>query len=119
MDGLELARFRKRESAPQIYVPIVVVSGDVEDRLHSRTLGEHVTDYFDKSLGFQALAEFIRGYVQPARRRAEGTARRLRRGQPRGGLGDDLLHAGEDRLSPCAMWSVWKMRWRCWKPIAR
>jgi CheY-like chemotaxis protein len=33
MDGLELARF-VRESAPQIYVPIVVVSGDVDDRLH-------------------------------------------------------------------------------------
>jgi CheY-like chemotaxis protein len=64
MDGLELARF-VRESAPQIYVPIVVVSGDVDDRLHQRSLGEHVTDYFDKSLGFQALAQFIRGYVSP------------------------------------------------------
>ncbi|SFR92505.1 Response regulator receiver domain-containing protein [Dyella sp. OK004] len=64
MDGLELARY-VRESAPQIYVPIVVVSGDVDDRLHRRVLGEHVTDYFDKSLGFQALAEFIRGYVKP------------------------------------------------------
>ena len=68
MDGLELARF-VRESAPQTYVPIVVVSGDVDDRLHRRTLGEDVTDYFDKWLGFQALAEFIRGYVCP-----EGTA---------------------------------------------
>ena len=64
MDGLELAKF-VRESAPQTYVPIVVVSGDVEDRLHRRALGEHVTDYFDKALGFQALAEFIRGYVSP------------------------------------------------------
>jgi CheY-like chemotaxis protein len=64
MDGLELARY-VRESAPQIYIPIVVVSGDVDDRLHRRALGEHVTDYFDKSLGFQALAEFIRGYVRP------------------------------------------------------
>ncbi|WP_267222043.1 response regulator [Dyella silvae] len=65
MDGLELAR-HVRESAAQAYVPVVVVSGDVDGRLHSRTLGEHVTDYFDKSLGFQALAEFIRGYVRPA-----------------------------------------------------
>ena len=64
MDGLELARF-VRESAPQAYVPIVVVSGDVDDRLHRRTLGEDVTDYVDKSLGFQVLAEFIRGYVRP------------------------------------------------------
>lgn len=64
MDGLEVARF-VRESAPQIYMPIVVVSGDVEERLHRRELGEFVTDYFDKSLGFEALAEFIRGYVRP------------------------------------------------------
>jgi len=64
MDGLELAHY-VRESAPQIYVPIVVVSGDVDARLHQRALGEDVTDYFDKSLGFQALAEFIRGYVRP------------------------------------------------------
>ncbi|MEO7052995.1 MAG: response regulator [Rhodanobacter sp.] len=71
MDGLELAKF-VRESAAQAYVPIVAVSGDVEDRLHRRSLGEHVTDYFDKSLGFQALAEFIRGYVSP-QVRAEGT----------------------------------------------
>jgi CheY-like chemotaxis protein len=70
MDGLELAR-HVRESAAQVYVPIVVVSGDVDDRLHRRTLGEHVTDYFDKSLGFQALAEFIRGYVRP-QDKAEG-----------------------------------------------
>jgi CheY-like chemotaxis protein len=71
MDGLELARY-VRESAPQIYVPVVVVSGDVDDRLHRRALGEHVTDYFDKSLGFKALAEFIRGYVRPESA-AEGT----------------------------------------------
>jgi CheY-like chemotaxis protein len=64
MDGLDVARF-VRESAPQIYMPIVVVSGDVEARLHRRELGEFVTDYFDKSLGFGALAEFIRGYVRP------------------------------------------------------
>jgi CheY-like chemotaxis protein len=64
MDGLELARF-VRESASQAYMPIVVVSGDVDDRLHQRSLGVDVTDYFDKSLGFQALAQFIRGYVNP------------------------------------------------------
>ena len=71
MDGLELAKF-VRESGTQAYIPIVVVSGDVEDRLHRRSLGEDVTDYFDKSLGFQALAEFIRGYVSP-QTSAEGT----------------------------------------------
>ncbi|MEO9079205.1 MAG: response regulator [Rhodanobacter sp.] len=71
MDGLELAKF-VRESSAQTYVPIVVVSGDVEARLHRRALGEHVTDYFDKALGFNALADFIRGYVSP-QTNAEGT----------------------------------------------
>ncbi|MDQ2972526.1 MAG: response regulator [Rhodanobacteraceae bacterium] len=64
MDGLELARY-VREHAPQAYIPIVAVSGDVQERLVNRALGEDVTDYFDKALGFTALAEFIRGYVRP------------------------------------------------------
>ena len=64
MDGLELARHVREESA-QAYIPIVVVSGDVQERLVARTLSSHVTDYFDKALGFEALAAFIRGYVHP------------------------------------------------------
>ncbi|HZP66141.1 MAG TPA: response regulator [Rudaea sp.] len=64
MDGLELAR-HVREFAPQAYIPIVIVSGDVNERLVNRELSEVVTDYFDKSLGFNALTAFIRGYVRP------------------------------------------------------
>ena len=64
MDGLELARY-VREHAPQAYIPIVIVSGDVNERLVNRELSEYVTDYFDKSLGFNALSAFIRGYVRP------------------------------------------------------
>jgi CheY-like chemotaxis protein len=64
MDGLELAQYI-REHAPQAYIPIVVVSGDVQERLIARTMSDAVTDYFDKSLGFHALAAFIRGYVRP------------------------------------------------------
>jgi CheY-like chemotaxis protein len=64
MDGLEFARY-VREHAPQAYMPIVIVSGDVNERLIARELSEHVTDYFDKSLGFAALSAFIRGYVCP------------------------------------------------------
>jgi len=64
MDGLDLAR-HVRDNSPQAYIPIVIVSGDVNDRLINRELSEFVTDYFDKSLGFQALAAFIRGYVRP------------------------------------------------------
>jgi CheY-like chemotaxis protein len=64
MDGGELAR-RIREDSAQAYIPIVVVSGDVQERLLARTLSDGITDYFDKSLGFEALAAFIRGYVRP------------------------------------------------------
>jgi CheY-like chemotaxis protein len=64
MDGTELAQQVRRSSA-QAYIPIIVVSGDVQERLVARTLSADVTDYFDKSLGFDALAAFIRGYVRP------------------------------------------------------
>jgi DNA-binding response OmpR family regulator len=64
-DGMALAR-TVRESAGQTYVPVIVVSGDVQSRLEARSLNDDVTDYFDKALGHQALAAFIRGYVQPA-----------------------------------------------------
>jgi DNA-binding response OmpR family regulator len=63
-DGLALAR-TVREAAGQSYVPVIVVSGDVQSRLESRSLNDDVTDYFDKALGHSALAAFIRGYVQP------------------------------------------------------
>lgn len=63
-DGTAIARI-VREAAGQAYVPVIVVSGDVQSRLESRSLSEDVTDYFDKALGQQALAAFIRGYVDP------------------------------------------------------
>lgn len=64
MDGLDLAR-HIREHSPQAYIPIIVVSGDVQERLVERRFSDDVTDYFDKSLGYEALATFIRGYVRP------------------------------------------------------
>ena len=63
-DGLAIAD-AVRASAGQAYVPVIVVSGEAQARLEARTLGEEVTDYFDKSLGMGALATFIRGYVCP------------------------------------------------------
>ena len=63
-DGLEIAR-SVREAAGQAYVPVIVVSGDAQQHLEERRFNEYVTDYFDKSLGHEALAAFIRGYVQP------------------------------------------------------
>ena len=64
MDGMRLAH-AIRDSNSQAYIPIVVVSGDVQERLLSRQLDGAVTDYFDKAQGFDALAAFIRGYVRP------------------------------------------------------
>jgi CheY-like chemotaxis protein len=64
MDGLTLAK-HLREHTPQAYIPIIVVSGDVQERLENRSFNDNVTDYFDKSLGFNALAAFIKGYVAP------------------------------------------------------
>lgn len=64
MDGLELTR-RARDSGSQRYFPIIVVSGDVTERLHREGQIAEVTDYFDKSHGFEALGAFIRGYVNP------------------------------------------------------
>ena len=64
IDGLELAHYI-REHAPQAYIPIIVVSGDAQERLVSRSFGDEVTDYFDKGLGFSALSAFIQGYVRP------------------------------------------------------
>ena len=59
-DGQQLAR-AVREAAGQAYVPVIVVSGEVQSRLEDRSLSEDVTDYFDKALGHAALAAFIRG----------------------------------------------------------
>ncbi len=63
-DGLALAR-SVREAAGQAYVPVIVVSSDAQQHLVERRFTEYVTDYFDKALGHEALATFIRGYVQP------------------------------------------------------
>jgi CheY-like chemotaxis protein len=64
MDGATLARY-VREHSTQAYIPIVAVSGDVEERVQNREFGDEITDYFDKAAGYEALAEFIRGYVAP------------------------------------------------------
>ncbi|HET7222729.1 MAG TPA: response regulator [Rhodanobacteraceae bacterium] len=64
MDGAALANY-VREHAPQAYIPIVAVSGDVQERLQNREIGDAITDYFDKAAGYAALADFIQGYVAP------------------------------------------------------
>jgi len=63
-DGQALAG-RVRAAAGQRYVPVIVVSGDVQRHLEARSFTDDVTDYFDKADGYEALSAFIRGYVQP------------------------------------------------------
>lgn len=64
MDGSDLAAFA-REQSTQSYFPIIVVSAEVQERLAQRTISPHVTDYFDKTWGMEALASFIKGYIAP------------------------------------------------------
>ena len=64
-DGQKLAE-AVRAAAGQRYVPVIVVSGNAQEHLEGRHFSDDSTDYFDKSHGQRALAEFIRGYVQPA-----------------------------------------------------
>jgi CheY-like chemotaxis protein len=64
MDGTELAAYA-REQSTQSYFPIIVVSGEVQERLEQRSLSQHVTDYFDKTWGMEALASIIKGYIAP------------------------------------------------------
>ena len=66
-DGLALAR-SVREASGQAYVPVIVISGSAQEALETRAFTEDITDYFDKSLGQDALAAFVRGYVHPAPR---------------------------------------------------
>ena len=64
MDGVDLAKY-VRHGSPQAYIPIIVVSGDVNSRMQNREFSSEITDCFDKSLGPEALSAFIRGYIRP------------------------------------------------------
>ena len=63
MDGLALCR-SIRSSKNQKYTPIIVVSGDADDRLLQEGFKAGVTDYFDKSNGYKAFGDFIKSFLQ-------------------------------------------------------
>ena len=63
MDGLALCR-TIRNSQPHKYTPVIVVSGDADDRLLQEGFKAGVTDYFDKSNGYKAFGDFIKSFVQ-------------------------------------------------------
>lgn len=62
-DGMELTK-EIRKSDTHHYTPIVVVSGDADTRLLREGFSAGVTDYFDKSLGYQAFVEFIKTFTR-------------------------------------------------------
>ncbi len=63
MDGLDLCR-RLRRSQSHHYIPVVVISGDADERLLKEGFSAGVTDYFDKSQGYPAFANFILDFCQ-------------------------------------------------------
>lgn len=63
MDGLALCR-NIRNSQTHQYTPVIVVSGDADERLLQEGFKAGVTDYFDKSNGYKAFGHFIKSFIQ-------------------------------------------------------
>jgi two-component system cell cycle response regulator len=72
MDGLELCR-RIRSNKSTRLTPVIVISGDADERLLMEGFSAGVTDYFDKSRGHTELAEFVTRYLECT----SGTAHRI------------------------------------------
>lgn len=72
IDGLELCRSIRNSRSHQ-YTPIIVISGDADDRLLKEGFAAGVTDYFDKSQGYQAFGQFINDFS----RRSSGVVGRV------------------------------------------
>ncbi len=63
MDGLDLCR-QLRGSSAHNFTPLIVISGDADDRLLREGFAAGVTDYFDKSRGYPAFGKFIKAFCQ-------------------------------------------------------
>ncbi len=63
MDGLALSR-AVRDTKHHHYTPVIVVSGDADERLLREGFEAGVTDYFDKSSGYKAFGDFIKSFIQ-------------------------------------------------------
>ena len=63
MDGLSLCR-QIRKSKIQHLTPVIVVSSDADKLILREGFSAGVTDYFNKSLGYQRLIEFIKDVLQ-------------------------------------------------------
>ena len=63
LDGLDLCH-EIRKSDKQHLTPVIVVSSDADTRLLREGFSAGVTDYFNKSLGYKRLVEFIKDVAQ-------------------------------------------------------
>ncbi len=63
LDGLDLCH-EIRKSDKQHLTPVIVVSSDADTRLLREGFSAGVTDYFNKSLGYKKLVEFIKDVAQ-------------------------------------------------------
>lgn len=63
LDGLDLCH-EIRKSEKQHLTPVIVVSSDADTRLLREGFSAGVTDYFNKSLGYKKLVEFIKDVAQ-------------------------------------------------------
>ncbi len=63
LDGLDLCH-EIRQSTQQQSTPVVIVSSDADSRLLREGFSAGVSDYFNKSLGYRALVEFIKEITQ-------------------------------------------------------
>lgn len=61
MDGLELCQ-RIRKIDRHRFTPVIVISGDANERLLREGFAAGVTDYFDKSRGYIECVEFIKAF---------------------------------------------------------
>ena len=63
MDGLDLCR-QLRSTKEHHFTPVIVISGDADDRLLKEGFSAGVTDYFDKSQGYPGFGKFIKTFCQ-------------------------------------------------------
>ncbi len=63
MDGLDLCR-QMRSTRTHHFTPVIVISGDANERLLKEGFSAGVTDYFDKSQGYPEFGKFIKKFCQ-------------------------------------------------------
>lgn len=61
-DGTQICEYARENHH---YLPVIIISGSVDDRLKDRMLSSDVTDYIDKSAGQKGLEIFLQGLLRP------------------------------------------------------